>query len=668
MQPSSIEVPNSPFIAGETKPRIAATCPDGVMVRNKIGVNNMHDNFLHGMKQAGEDSPCLGYRPIDADGNVRHYKWFSFRQVKDTASAIGSGLTKLGIKKRDCIGIFSPNRIEWSYVEHATYIYNLISVPMYDTLGIDAVKHMAKETEMTAVAIAPEKLSAFAELWKDLPNVKVVVLFGSSLADSGIEAPAGAQIILLDDLVALGNNGGLAPVPGIPAGPEDPCTICYTSGTTGVPKGVILTHMCLISNVYSTEIRIKHGHVPTIDKRDTFISILPLAHCLERCIHAIVTGSGAAIGFNQGDIRKIIEDIGELKPTIIVGVPRIFNRINDQVWAQVNAKGGLASSLFNYAYNTKKGNLAHNINQHWLWDRVVFKAVRQKLGGRLRLVISGSAPISADVLDFLRISLSATVLEGYGLTETTGPCGVSLSGNMKAGNVGCTLGNCMYKLVSVPDMGYTVDDKPNPRGELYVKGNNVFSGYFKNPRLTAEAKTSDGWLITGDIGMFDSQGNLVIIDRKKNMFKLSQGEYVTPERIEVIYTNNALIDQAYIHGDSLQSQLVAIIVPNEEFLRSSLAEVPQLAHWASVDSSFKDICQSEDVTSHVLDVIDKWGRTNSLKGFEIPKRIYLESNPFSVENNILTPTLKVKRPVAKDVYSETVNRLYTELNSQSLAK
>ncbi|KAJ1782763.1 medium-chain fatty acid-CoA ligase faa2 [Coemansia sp. RSA 2399] len=359
-----------------------------------------------------------------------------------------------------------------------------------------------------------------------------------------------------------------------------------------------------------------------------------------------------------------MDDINELKPTVIVGVPRIFNRIHDQVWANVNAKGGLACALFKYAYSIKKENLAYNINQHWLWDKVVFRAIRQRLGGSLRLVISGSAPISSDVLDFLRITLSATVLEGYGLTETTGPCGVSLSTDMMSGNVGCSLGNCVYKLVSVPDMGYTVDDKPYPRGELYVKGNNVFAGYLKNPKLTAEAKTPDGWFITGDIAMFDAQGSLVIIDRKKNMFKLAQGEYVTPERIEVIYTNSALIDQAYVHGDSLQCQLVAIIVPNEEFLRSHLAEVPELAQWATAEYSLAEICQSAEVTSHILVFIENWGRAKGLMGFEIPKNIYLESTPFTIENNVLTPTLKVKRPTARNMYIDTISHLYSELNSK----
>ncbi|KAJ2843916.1 medium-chain fatty acid-CoA ligase faa2, partial [Coemansia erecta] len=170
------------------------------MTRNKKGVENMHENFLNGMMCAGEDAPCFGFRPIDEDGNVGQYRWFSYKHVKETATEIGSGLSKLGIRTKDCIGIFSPNRIEWSYIEHATYIYDFISVPMYDTLGVDAIKHMAEETEMTAVAIAHEKLPTFAKLWKNLPHVKVVVLFGSYPTSYSVEVPEGSQLITLDDL------------------------------------------------------------------------------------------------------------------------------------------------------------------------------------------------------------------------------------------------------------------------------------------------------------------------------------------------------------------------------------------------------------------------------------------------------------------------------------
>ncbi|KAJ1718280.1 medium-chain fatty acid-CoA ligase faa2, partial [Coemansia biformis] len=385
---------------------------------------------------------------------------------------------------------------------HACYIYGLVSVPMYDTLGTEAVMHMASEAEIAAVAVAPEKLADFCRLWPQLPLVKTVVVLGQTPDGTAAVAPEGARLLTLDELMELGNTGGHAPLPATPAGPNDVCTICYTSGTTNMPKGAVIPHMGFMSATRAGHELFKTGQCPALGPSDVHLSILPLAHCLERALHAVLTGHGVPIGFNQGDIRKLADDIGELRPTVLVGVPRIFNRIHDQVWAQVNAKGGVAASLFKYAYRTKKENLKAT-NHHWLWDRLVFGAVRNKLGGRLRLVISGSAPISGDVLEFMRITLSTTVLEGYGLTEVSGPCTLSVVGDHVPGSVGPPLSTCKMKLVSVPEMGYTVDDRPYQRGELFVKGNGLFSHYHKRPDLTAEVIDADGWFATGDIGMFD---------------------------------------------------------------------------------------------------------------------------------------------------------------------
>ncbi|KAJ2003077.1 medium-chain fatty acid-CoA ligase faa2 [Coemansia thaxteri] len=666
---SSIEVPGAPAIPGETKPRIASTRTDGQLMGNRVGVNNMHDNFLRGMELAGKDSAFIGHRPIAADGTPGPYEWLTYGEVNEKASAVGSGFAKLGVAPKSCFGIFASNCVEWTVVEQASYVYDQITVPMYDTLGIDAIKHMATETEMSLIAVAPGKLGVLFDLWPSLPLIKTVVVMGEipskySGSAAAVDIPADAQLISLDRVATMGKEGGLAPRPESPAGPSDTCTICYTSGTTGTPKGVVLSHMGFLSIVNCVTERIGLGFIPNFDNSDVHLSILPLAHCLERCLHAVLVGHGARIGFNQGDVRKIMDDISELKPSILVGVPRIFNRIHDQVWAQVKAKGGIASALFHHAYNTKKENLKNNTNQHWLWDRVVFKPVRQRFGGRLRLIISGSAPISLDVLSFLRIAFSTTVLEGYGLTETSGPCGLTIPSDMQAGNVGCTLGNCMFKLVSVPDMNYFADSPTNPSGEICVKGHNVFTEYYKRPDLTAETKSADGWLHTGDIGTFDSRGNLVIIDRKKNMFKLSQGEYVAPERVEVIYTNSPLIDQTFIHGDSLQSVLVAVVVPNEEFLRREIASTPALTHLTAENPTLAALCLNASVISHFISVFDDWGRKNGLKGFEIPKNLYLEPKAFSVENDILTPTFKVKRPAAKNHYNDILGRLYAELNAK----
>ncbi|KAJ2765747.1 medium-chain fatty acid-CoA ligase faa2, partial [Coemansia nantahalensis] len=649
----SIEDPNAPDIPGETKPRVAAVNKDGRIRGALDGVNNLHDNFMRGLRLAGADAPCLGYRPRDADNKPGPYKWLTFGQVKARATAIGSGLVRLGLGPCASVGILSPNRVEWSLVEHACYIYNLVSVPVYDTLGTEAVLHMAGEAEIAAVAVAPEKLADFMQLWPQLPLVKAVVVFGAAPSSAAAEVPEGARLLTLAELEELGSAGGAAEVPGPPATADSVCSICYTSGTTSVPKGAVITHMGFMSATRAAHELFVAGQCPALGPGDVHLSILPQAHCLERALHAALTGHGVAIGFNQGDVRRLADDIGELHPTVLVGVPRIFNRIHDQVWAQVNARGGVAAALFRYAYRVKQAGLKDNVSEHWLWDWMVFGAVRAKLGGRVRVVISGSAPISTDVLEFLRITLSATVLEGYGLTEVSGPCSVSLAGDNAAGSVGPPLSTSMIKLRSVPDMGYTVDDKPNPRGEILVKGHGRFSHYHKQPALTAEVVDSDGWFATGDIGMFDARGVLSVVDRKKNIFKLSQGEYVAPERIEVVIGNCPLVDQIYIHGDSLQSALVAVVVPNEELLVKEVRA--KLKHLAR--APLATLCQEREVVQLVATTVAAWGRSSGLKGFEVPKAIHLESDPFSIDNGILTPTLKVKRPSAHARYAQVIATL-----------
>jgi long-chain acyl-CoA synthetase len=221
---------------------------------------------------------------------------------------------------------------------------------------------------------------------------------------------------------------------------------------------------------------------------------------------------------------KLLDDVSVLKPTCFISVPRLFNRIYDRVLAGVKAKGGIAAFLFNTAYSQKKSALRKGTQTHFLWDALVFANVRAKLGGRVRFLFTGSAPISSDVMDFLKICFSCDVYEGYGQTETSAGISITYSGDCTSGHIGAPVACGEIKLVDVPSMNYTSKDKPNPRGEICVRGNQVFKGYYKEPEKTQEAFYEGGWLRTGDVGSIDSLGRLVIIDRVKQIFKLAQGE------------------------------------------------------------------------------------------------------------------------------------------------
>jgi len=264
------------------------------------------------------------------------------------------------------------------------------------------------------------------------------------------------------------------------------------------------------------------------------------------------------------------------------------------------------------------------------------------------------------VLDFLRICFSAQVFEGYGQTENfVGGC-ITLSGDLEAGHVGAPFPCSEIKLVDVPEMEYTSKDEPNPRGEICIRGPSVFKEYYKNPEKTAETIDKDGWLHTGDIGMWDEQGRIRIIDRLKNIFKLAQGEYIAPEKIEGVYQKHELVTQAYVHGDSLQSTVIAIIVPAEPAIKSFATEHGELA-----SLSFEDLCKNPTVKKHVLKEITAFGKKNDLKGFENIKGVYLESTEFTIENDFLTPTFKLKRDIAKKHYSKEIEEMYAEINKAS---
>lgn len=288
------------------------------------------------------------------------------------------------------------------------------------------------------------------------------------------------------------------------------------------------------------------------------------------------------------------------------------------------------------------------------WDRLVFSKVKARVGGEVRLLTSGASPISPDVFDFMRICFGATVLEGYGLTETSCLVGLTPPGDPKTGHVGPPSPACEIKLEDIPEMGYTNADRPFPRGEICVRGPIIFQGYYKDEVNTREALDDDGWLHTGDVGMWIEGGRLKIIDRKKNIFKLAQGEYVAPEKIENVYARSPFVQQSFVYGNSLRAHLVAVAIPDPEYL------LP----WARERGLPKDpaeLCRNPQVVAAVLKSMLEEGRAAGLKGFEQVAAIHLHPEPFSVENGMMTPTFKLKRPQAQTFFQAAIDEMYSKL-------
>ncbi|KAF0715243.1 hypothetical protein As57867_003481, partial [Aphanomyces stellatus] len=361
-------------------------------------------------------------------------------------------------------------------------------------------------------------------------------------------------------------------------------------------------------------------------------------------------------GFYQGDILLLLDDIAEIKPHIFISVPRLFNRIYDKVMQGVNAAGGAKKLLFDYAYSSKQQGLADGVLTHSVWDALVFSKIQALLGGRVQVIVSGSAPLAPNVKEFLKIAFACRVEEGYGLTETCAGATLSTPENPTGAHVGMPLENIQIRLVDVPEMNYTSADQPRPRGEVCIRGPNVFKGYFKDPKKTAECLTEDGWFSTGDIGAWNADGTLSIIDRKKNIFKLAQGEYVAVEKVEGVYMRSPFVAQVFVYGDSYKSCVVAVVVPDPEVVQS----------WASGKgiaggNDLAKMAALSQLKTAILKSMAEMAKDAKLNGFECVKDIYVHSELFSVENDLLTPTFKLKRPQLKACFQPRIDDLYAGL-------
>ncbi|KAL7747139.1 medium-chain fatty acid-CoA ligase faa2 [Sorochytrium milnesiophthora] len=655
--------------AGEGVPRrvilgpVSPKTPIAALSGLPPGIHSLHESFVRGVKIAG-DRPFLGHRQV-VDGQPGAYVWQTYEQVLLRVKNLGHGLAKRGLKPTAPLAIFSINRPEWVISEQAAYLYSWVTVPLYDTLGNEAIQYILEQTEATVVVASKEKLeqaSTLLGMKSRLPGMSLIVLMDP--VDEALHtqaSAAGVTVVYFKDVEAEGAKDIAMATPA-PAKEGDLATICYTSGTTGVPKGVMITHANLLTEVYSVLTLSMDNKFPQLSQDDVHISYLPLAHVFERVVQQFLIYVGGSIGFYQGDTLKLLDDIAVLRPTLFVSVPRLLNRIYDKVWAGVKAKGGVAAALFTNAYYQKRVALALGFVQQPLWDKLVFSNVRSRLGGRVRFIVAASAPLSPSVMEFLRICFSCEVAEGYGQTEISGACNITISGDTSTGTVGPPMPCNEIKLVDVPEMGYRSTDTPCPRGEVWVRGGNIFVGYYKQPDKTRETLTEDGWCRTGDIGQWDDQGRLQIIDRVKNIFKLSQGEYVAPEKVENVYCTSNLVAQAFVYGNSLQSCVVAIIVPDHETL------VP----WAASlgigggQTDFAALVRREDVRQKLQQELAAYGRAQGLKGFEMAKAVYLDDTPFQPDgpDALLTPTFKLKRHEAQRKYAGIIDKLYEEVTRE----
>ncbi len=569
--------------------------------------------------------------------NAGEWKAISSADMIERAENIALGLYSLGVRKGDRVAILAPNSPDWTLVDAGCQFAGVIDVPIYTTLAADSVKYILDDAEARIIFLQDtESYARLRPVLEECRSIEKVVLF--SATDESDE-----RLIALDELQASG-EGLKSENPGFilrlteSVEPIDIATLIYTSGTTGEPKGVMLTHANLISNVVDASE--KYG----FDGHDVSLSVLPLSHVFERTGMYVYIRYGMSVYYAES-IDKVPDNLKEVRPTIFIGVPRIFEKVFEKARLKAAKAGRVNEIVFDWAIEVAKeyATLAEKgepipmslAAQHAVADKVVYQKLREFFGGRLRFCITGGAALPDEIF-LIFTGAGISIMQGYGLTETSPVISSNNPTAVRVGTVGKPIRNVEVRIA---------DD-----GEIEVKGPGVMRGYYQREDATNEAFTEDGWFRTGDIGNIDEDGYLCITDRKKELFKTSGGKYLAPSHIEQMLRSSRFVNQAVLVGNGRKFP-AALIVPNFEMLES-YAKLKEL-----------DINTPQEFCKHprILDLFTRQieSHTQGLSQFEKIKKFALLEQELTVENGELTPTLKMKRRVIDEKYRRVIDNIYT---------
>lgn len=585
---------------------------------------NLTDKFMH-------DSRPLFLRKVDGA-----YRPLPYSEIREQVACFYHGLAKLGLSRGDRVGLLAENRPEWVVTDQAVLFHGAMDVPIFPSQTASQIEYILNDAGVSVIVVSNRfQLAKVQKIRKDVKTLKHVIMMSdiddlpadvqrfSALLESGRAAHAAQPNALREAVVRIS--------------PDDLCTIIYTSGTTGNPKGVMLTHGNFVSNVRSS------AQILPISESDMFLSFLPLCHVFERMAgYYTAMSCGASTAFAES-IETVAENMLEIKPTIVIAVPRLFERMYNRIARMVEKDAGLKKKIFYSAVSTgrkflhaqKHGGAGLLLRtQYGLADRLVYSKLKARTGGRIRYFVSGGAALPRELGEFFE-AVGLLIIEGYGLTESSPVIAANRLDNHHFGSVGLPIPGVEVKIAE--------------DGEILTRGPHVMKGYYNNKKATEEAIDSEGWLHTGDIGMMDEHGLLYITDRKKHLFVSSGGKNIAPQAIENLFASSEYIDQFVLIGDK-RMFLTALIVPDFDALKE-YADAHGIPY-----SEKSELVKNAEINNLIEKTIQS--AQKDLANFEKVRRFTLLDQPFSIENEQMTPSMKLRRKAIEERYGELIEAMY----------
>ncbi|KAF8651078.1 hypothetical protein AX16_004940 [Volvariella volvacea WC 439] len=668
---------------GEGGIRRLAMTADKLVTQPFEGIDTVHDILEYAARTHGSRN-ALGWRDVVSiveeekevkkvvDGKevtekkkwkyfqLSDYKYHSFIDVKELVSEVARGLLDLGITTNDVFNIYAQTSPNWQLMAHGCAAISTTIATAYDTLGESGLAHSLNEPECIGLFTNAELLPTLYKVLAQTPTVKYVIYDGeanSKLVDDLHAVREDIRVVHIDKLREIGRSKPKEPLEERRPKPDTLACIMYTSGSTGNPKGVCITHGNLIASVGAVYKLL--GHHLTYD--DTFLAYLPLAHVLEYIVELIMLFVGMTSGYGRvktltdASVRNCKGDITTFRPSIMVGVPAVWETIRKGILAKVNAGGTLKKAIFNGAVTAKKNKLP--VLAH-IADNLILSGVRAATGGRLRIALSGGAAVSKETQEFLSVAL-VTLIQGYGMTESCGMCAILPPELHRYNSVGLPVPSTEIKFLDVPDAGYLSTNNP-PQGEVCIRGTSVTKGYYKRPDLNNDETifTKDGWMRTGDVGQWNPDGTLSLIDRLKNLVKLENGEYIALERLESIYKACNLVGNICVHATQNAKQPIAIIIPHELHLRSAIASPANNLKDIDAGKELADLCHEPAIRALILKECNVLGKKNGFKAVELLQAVVLTPDEWTPESGLVTAAQKIQRTKIAKTFEQEINEAY----------